>query len=117
MRRFPQQPVALQSAFRTAKSAYFDANFSALLQILGDGPGSSGSGKAATKEKFTRFFDMLEEIVERHRGIRVLPDDNSGRTALVEEAVKLIVPSLRSFIQRNKDFSKSEYSFMDCADY
>lgn len=107
----PAARNALQSAFRTAKAGYFDANFSPLLQALGDGPGSGGgSGKAATKEKFTRFFDLLEEIVERHRGARVLPDDDAGRDALAEEAVKLVVPSLQRFIQRNKEreFSKSE---------
>ena len=99
---------ALQSAFRTAKAGYFDANFSPLLQVLGDGPGSGGgSGKAGVKEKFTRFFDLFDDIVERHRVIKVLPDDKQGRESLAEEAHKLVVPSLQRFIQKNKDFSKS----------
>ena len=106
----PPARNALESAVRTAKAGYFDANFSPLLQVLGDGPGSSGgSGKAATKEKFTRFYVLLEEIIERHRGVQVLPDDEAGRSALGEEASKLVVPSLQRFIQKNKEkeFSKS----------
>ena len=107
----PPARNALQSGFRTAKAAYFDSNFSPLLQVLGDGPGSgSGSGKQSVKDKFTRFYDMLDETVERHRLVRVLPEDARGREALAEEAAKLVVPSLQRFIQKNKDFSKSESS-------
>lgn len=108
----PPARNALESAVRTAKAGYFDANFSPLLQALGDGPGSGGgSGKAATKEKFTRFFMLLDEIVDRHRGAQLLPDDDAGRDALAEEATKLVVPSLQRFIQKNKEkeFSKSAY--------
>ena len=108
----PPARNALQSGFRTAKAGYFEANYSPLLQALGDGPGSGGSGKTSVKEKFTRFYDLFEEIVERHRAVRVLPDDDIGREALAEEAARLVVPSLQRFIQKNKDFSKSEFS--DC---
>ena len=62
----------------------------------------------SVKEKFTRFYDLLDEIAERHRLVRVLPDDARSRDALGDEAVKLVVPSLQRFIQKNKDFSKSK---------
>ncbi|KAH8116065.1 Cullin repeat-like-containing domain protein [Phellopilus nigrolimitatus] len=105
----PPARNALQSGFRTAKAGYFDANFSPLLQALGDGPGAGGgSGKAGVKEKFTRFFELFDDIVERHRIVRVLPDDEQNRESLAEEAVKLVIPSLQRFIQKNKDFSKSK---------
>ena len=41
---------------------------------------------------------------------RVLADDPEGRAQVADEAVKLVVPSLQRFIQRNlgKEFSKSE---------
>ena len=70
----------------------------------------SSAWKAATKEKFTRFYDLLEEIGERHRIARVLEEEEEGKKAIAEEAVKLVVPSLQRFIQkqRDKEFSKSE---------
>lgn len=97
----------LNSNFRTAKAGYFDANFSPLLQTLAD---ERGSSKSAAKEKFTRFFDLLDEVTERHQIARVLTDDPEGRATVSDEAVKLVVPSLQRFIQRNmgKEFSKSE---------
>lgn len=70
----------------------------------------SSAWKAATKEKFTRFYDLLEEVGERHRVAKVLDEDEEGKKALSEEVVKLVVPSLQRFIQkqRDKEFSKSE---------
>jgi exocyst complex protein 7 len=61
---------ALNSNFRTAKADYYNSNFVQLLQTLTDDLKdklslSSTSGKAAAKDKFTRFFDMLDEISER----------------------------------------------------
>ena len=84
-----------------------------LLQTLADDPGaksSSSGGKAATKEKFTKFFDLLDEVVERHRMARVLEDDEEGKDTVVEEVVKLVVPALQRFTQKNreKEFSKSK---------
>ncbi|THH10611.1 hypothetical protein EW145_g1201 [Phellinidium pouzarii] len=110
----PPARNALQSGFRTAKAAYFDANFSPLLQALGDGPGSGSgsSGRAAVKEKFTRFYELLDDIVERHRVVRVLPEDNRALESLAEEAVKLVVPSLQRFIQKHKDFSKNPQKYI-----
>ena len=107
--------TTLQSHFRTAKAGYFDANFSPLVQVLGDGPVpgvNASGGKAATKEKFNRFFELLEDLVERHRSAKVLPDDDAGRDAIADEAVKLVVPSLERFIAKNKEkeFSKSEWN-------
>ncbi|KAI0634684.1 Cullin repeat-like-containing domain protein [Trametes polyzona] len=104
----PAQEV-LNSNFRTAKAGYFDANFSPLLQTLVD---EKDRGKSAVKEKFTRFFDLLDEVTERHVVARVLQDDPDGRATVADEAVKLVVPSLQRFIQRNlgKEFSKSKSS-------
>ncbi|KAG2003723.1 hypothetical protein CC2G_004306 [Coprinopsis cinerea AmutBmut pab1-1] len=102
----------LNSNYRTAKAGYFDANFSPLMQALTDDP--KGGGKGAAKEKFTRFFDLLDEVIERHRFARVFEEGEEGaedRQALGEEVVMLVVPSLQRFIQKQKDrdFSKSEW--------
>ncbi|OCH84783.1 hypothetical protein OBBRIDRAFT_798791 [Obba rivulosa] len=101
----------LQSNFRTAKAGYFDSNFSPLLQTLVD---ERDRSKSATKEKFTRFYDLLEEVTERHRIAKVLQDDQEGRETVSDEAVKLVVPSLQRFIQRNggKDFSKNPQKYI-----
>ena len=102
---------AINSNFRTAKAGYFDSNFSPLLQALADDKDKSGGGgKAAAKEKFTRFFDLLEETKERHQLARVLEDDEEQREMLEDEVVRLVVPSLQRFTQRmrEKEFSKSK---------
>ena len=102
---------AISSNFRTAKAGYFDSNFSPLLQALADDKDKSGGGgKAAAKEKFTRFFDLLEETKERHQLARVLEDDEEQREMLEDEVVRLVVPSLQRFTQRmrEKEFSKSK---------
>ena len=103
----PPTTNMLDSNFRTAKAGYFDANFSPLLQTLID---EKDKGKSAVKEKFNRFFDLLDEVTERHQMAWVLADDPEGRAQVADEAVKLVVPSLQRFIQRNlgKEFSKSE---------
>lgn len=104
---------ALASAFRTAKAGYFDANFSPLMQALSEDREKekvgSSAWRTATKEKFTRFYDLLEEVGERHRMAKVLDEDQEARRAVADEAVKLVVPSLQRFIQkqRDKEFSKS----------
>ena len=71
---------------------------------------SGGAGKAAAKERLTRFFDLLEEIKELHQLARVLEDDAEQGEMLEDEVVKLVVPSLQRFTQkmREKEFSKSE---------
>ena len=99
----------IESNFRTAKAGYFDSNYSPLIQTLVE---DKDKGKSAAKEKFTRFFDLLEEVQERHRLAPVLQDDREGREIVAEEAVKLVVPSLQRFIQRNldKEFSKSAFA-------
>jgi exocyst complex component 7 len=101
---------ALQSATRTAKAGYFDANFSPLMQNLADDRDKS---KGGMKEKFTRFFDLLEEVVERHKHAHVLEDDEEARETIAEEVVKLVVPSFQRFTQRTKEkeFSKSTYLY------
>ncbi|KAH9932337.1 Cullin repeat-like-containing domain protein [Fomitopsis serialis] len=104
----PAQDI-LKSNFRTAKAAYFDSNFSPMLQTLTD---DGNKSKSAIKEKFTRFFDLFDETTERHQLARVLHDDEEARAQVSEEAVKLVVPSLQKFIQKNlgKEFSKSEFT-------
>lgn len=65
------------------------------------------------KEKFVRFFDLLEEVKERHKMAKVLEgdDEDDAREMLMEEAVKLVVPSLQRFTQKTKEkeFSKSRW--------
>lgn len=101
---------ALNSNFRTAKAAYFDSNFSPLMQALTDDP-KEKANKAATKEKFTRFFDLLEEVMERHKLAKVMEDDPEGRETIGDEVVKLVIPALQRFTQkhRDKEFSKSTW--------
>ncbi|KXN84351.1 hypothetical protein AN958_12705 [Leucoagaricus sp. SymC.cos] len=108
--------------WRTAKAAYFDTNFSPLMQAISDDPpkDKSGGGKVNAKEKFTRFYDLLEEVIERHRLAKVLScdghptDDTAGikeeRGAVGEEIVRLVVPTLQRFVQKQKEkeFSRSE---------
>jgi len=106
----PAQEV-LNSNFRTAKAGYFDSNFAPLLQTLAEDKDRS---RSATKEKFTRFFDLFDEVTERHQLARVLHDDKEGRETVSDEAVKLVVPSLQRFIQRNmgKEFSKNPKKYI-----
>lgn len=87
---------ALNSAYRTAKAVYFDANFSPLIQALGD-----IGGKKDVKEKITRFFDALDEVCDRHRTSKILPDDPEGREMLEDEVVRLVIPALARFNQKN----------------
>lgn len=109
---------AINSNFRIAKATYFDSNFSPLIQSLGDDKersgGLVGSGRSAQmKEKWSRFFSAFEELAERHRVARVMPDDPRGRVMLQDEAVRLVLPLLLRFTEKHKDkeFSKSG-SFM-----
>jgi exocyst complex protein 7 len=108
------QPVVdtLNSNWRTAKAAYFDTNFTPLMQAITDDP-KEKSGKSQAKEKFTRFYDLLDEVVERHRMFKVLDEDKEGRSAIADELVMLVVPSLKRFTQKQKEkeFSRSEFCF------
>jgi exocyst complex protein 7 len=67
------------------------------------------SSKSQLKEKWMRYWEVLDEITERHRFARVLVDDDEGRGLLADEAARLVVPSLERFMARNrdKDFTKS----------
>ena len=100
----------LNSSFRAAKAGYFDANFFPLMQTLTDDPAVKGK-TGTTKEKYTRFFEVLEEVRERHRVARVLEGSGNeeGREVIREEVVKLVVPSFRQFTLKGKEkeFSKS----------
>ncbi|KAJ3794696.1 Cullin repeat-like-containing domain protein [Lentinula aff. detonsa] len=107
----PTQDV-LNSNFRTAKASYLDANFSPLMQSLSDDP--KEKGKAATKEKFTRFYDLLEEVLERHRLAKVLEDDAESREAIGNDVIKFLIPSLKAFTQKQKEkeFSKNPQKYI-----
>ncbi|KAJ3914897.1 Cullin repeat-like-containing domain protein [Lentinula edodes] len=107
----PTQDI-LNSNFRTAKASYLDANFSPLMQSLSDDP--KEKGKAATKEKFTRFYDLLEEVLERHRLAKVLEDDAESREAIGNDVIKFLIPSLKAFTQKHKEkeFSKSKPGYI-----
>jgi len=109
------QPIidTINSNWRTAKAAYFDTNFSPLMQAISDDP-KEKSGKSQAKEKFTRFFDLLEEVVERHRMARVLGEDKEAREAVADEIVMVVIPSLSRFTQKQKEkeFSRSELLFV-----
>jgi len=102
----------INSNWRTAKAAYFDTNFSPLMQAISDDP-KEKSGKSQAKEKFTRFFDLLEEVIERHRMARVLGEDKEAREAVADEIVMVVIPSLSRFTQKQKEkeFSRSELLF------
>lgn len=102
----------INSNFRTAKATYMDANFSPLMQSLTDDP-KDKAGKGA-KEKFTRFYDLLEEVVERHKLAPVLEDDPISREEMCDDIVKLVVPSLQRFMQkhREKDFSRNPSKYI-----
>jgi exocyst complex component 7 len=101
----------LKSNFRTAKAGYFDSNFSPLMQAISEDPRDK-SNRSAAKEKFTRFFDLLDEVIERHKIVTVLEDDAEGRDAMRDEVVMVVVPSFQKFTQKQKDkeFSKSMFA-------
>ncbi|KAG2150132.1 Cullin repeat-like-containing domain protein [Suillus cothurnatus] len=82
----------LTSSWRTAKAGYFDASFSPLMQALADDA-----------------RDKTSEVGERHRLAKVLEEDSEERNAVGEEVVKLVVPSLQRFMQKQKEkeFSKN----------
>ncbi|KAF9261301.1 hypothetical protein L218DRAFT_961600 [Marasmius fiardii PR-910] len=106
----PTQDV-LNSNYRTAKSGYFDANFSPLMQALTDDPNAKRSG---AKEKLTRFYDLLEEVLERHKMAKVLEDDPEERENIGSDVVKFVIPSLKAFTQkhRDKEFSKNPQKYI-----
>ena len=100
----------LNSNFRMAKANYMDTNLSPVLNVLAEDKDKNKS--SIVKEKFTRFFDLLDELVERHAIAAVLPGDSEAdeREMVCQEVVMLVVPLFRGFIQKNpgKDFSRSE---------
>jgi len=77
------------------------------MHVLADDP--KDKHRAAAKERFTKFYDLLEEVIERHRLVKVMEDDEEGRGTIGDEVVKLVVPALQRFTQkqRDKEFSKS----------
>ncbi|KAJ7598627.1 Cullin repeat-like-containing domain protein [Mycena floridula] len=107
----PTQDI-INSNYRTAKAAYMDANFSPLMQAFMDDP--KDKGKSNAKERFTRFYDLLDEVVERHKIAPVLEDDPNGRESMCEDITKLVVPSFQRFVQkhREKEFSKNPSKYI-----
>ena len=99
----------INSNFRTAKANYMDANLTPILTVLAEDKDKS---KSSVKEKFTRFFDLLDELFERHAIAAVLPDNSEEdeRETICQEVVLLVVPLFQKFVQKNpgKDFSRSE---------
>jgi hypothetical protein len=75
------------------------------MQVFTENPKDEQS--KAVKEKFTRFFTLLDEVVERHRLAKVLEDDPTARQEIEEETVMLVIPSFRLFTQKHKEFSRS----------
>jgi exocyst complex protein 7 len=112
---------ALNSAFRSSKADYFSANFGPLSNALVEEKEASGlagvvgavgvgpSSKSLLKERWMRYWEVLEEIVERHRFARIMGDDEEGRGLLADEAVKMVIPQLERFMAKNreKDFTKN----------
>ena len=102
----------LNATFRSAKATYLESNYTTLISCLSEDKAQSGLGssKQGTKEKALRFFDCLEELVERHRFAKVLEEDADARGKLADDVVQLVVPILSSFLNkhREKEFSKSE---------
>ncbi|KIY67553.1 hypothetical protein CYLTODRAFT_454368 [Cylindrobasidium torrendii FP15055 ss-10] len=94
----PVQDLIL-SNWRMAKATYFDGNWGVLVKSLGE----SGGGKTAVKERAARFYDLLDEVVERHRGLGVLEDDADAREEVADDSVKLVVPNLERFISKHRD--------------
>ncbi|KAH9477346.1 Exocyst complex component 7 [Psilocybe cubensis] len=109
----PSTTEALNSAFRTAKAGYFDLNFSPLMQTLTDDP-KDKSNKGVAKEKFTRFFDLFDELLERHKFAGVLEEDPQARAEIGDEVIMLVVPSFQRFTQKQKDkeFSKNPQKYI-----
>ncbi|KAK0460159.1 uncharacterized protein EV420DRAFT_1478686 [Desarmillaria tabescens] len=65
-------------------------------------------GEAATKEKFSRFYDLFGDVIERHRDVvSILEDNEEGRAEIGEEVVKLMVLSL----ERSPEVSSQIYDF------
>lgn len=83
------------------------------MQVLADETKEKSTllKSSATKEKLTRFFDLLEEVMERHKFAKVMEDDEDGRELIGEEVVKLVIPSLQRFSQKHRE-NKSVYSLL-----
>ncbi|KAJ2913903.1 hypothetical protein MD484_g6516, partial [Candolleomyces efflorescens] len=105
----PSTSELLQSNFRTAKAGYFDSNFTPLMQAISAAPSPSSGGPTSSlvggsksgqvKDKFARFYELFEEVVERHRVGRLLDEEGVGRERKVveEEVVGIVVESFRRF--------------------
>jgi hypothetical protein len=95
------------------------------MQAISDAPSSSagntsssltslgGGGKSGqVKDKFARFYELFEEVVERHRVGRLLDEEGVERERKVveEEVVGIVVESFRRFCVKAGGKGKSESS-------
>ncbi|KAF8803005.1 hypothetical protein BYT27DRAFT_6747892 [Phlegmacium glaucopus] len=78
------------------------------MQALSEDPREM-SNWTATKE---RFFDLLDEVVERHKLVVVLENDVEGRDAIRDEVVMVVIPLFQKFTRKQKDteFNKSMFA-------
>jgi exocyst complex protein 7 len=102
----------INATFRSAKATYIESNYTSLISCLSEDKAQSGLGnsKQSTKEKALRFFDCLEELIERHRFVKVVEEDIDTREKLADDVVQLVIPVFTSFLNkhREKEFSKSK---------
>ncbi|KAF8267255.1 Cullin repeat-like-containing domain protein [Lactarius quietus] len=87
----------IYSNCHSAKAGYFEANFLPLVQVLAEDKEKSAT---AAKEKFTRFFNLLDKIRERHQLAHILEDSEEQGAMLEDEVVKLVMPTLQHFTQK-----------------
>jgi len=106
----------INATFRSAKATYIESNYTSLISCLSEDKAQSGLGnsKQSTKEKALRFFDCLDELVERHHFAKVVEEDIDTREKLADDVVQLVVPILTSFINkhREKEFSKNPTKYI-----
>ncbi|KAF8318713.1 hypothetical protein DL93DRAFT_2132943 [Clavulina sp. PMI_390] len=106
----------LNANLRSAKATYLESNLTALVSCLSEDKAQSGLGnnKQGTKEKALRFFDCLDELVERHRFAKVLDGDPDAREKLSDDVVQLVIPVLNSFLNkhREKEFSRNPQKYI-----
>lgn len=103
----------INGTFRSAKATYIESNLTTLIQTLSDDRTQSGlkNDSKGAREKSLRFFDCLDEWVERHRFAKVLKEDDEAREKLSDDVVKLVVPILQTFVTKHKsDLQKSEFN-------
>jgi len=105
-----QAQDVLNAAFRTAKSSYFEANWSPLLSNLGDAKG----GKQVVKDQWSGFFDQLAEVAATHQTFPLNKQDSELREKLADEVQNLIIPAFLRFSNRHQaaEFTKNPQKYI-----